>query len=171
MLLPLSFRRRHRQELRAYAYLWPALVLLGLLMVWPLVQVVRMSFFEVTLQQQRFVGLANYGELLATPLFWRALMQTVLFTAGSVLLHLVTGLGLALLLHTRINARFIAAMRGALIIPWLLAPTVAGMIWVLMLAPFGVVNGLLMSLHLLDPGEHLELARQPRHCARGPSPR
>jgi len=161
MLLPLSFRRRHRQELRAYAYLWPALVLLGLLMVWPLVQVVRMSFFEVTLQQQRFVGLANYGELLATPLFWRALMQTVLFTAGSVLLHLVTGLGLALLLHTRINARFIAAMRGALIIPWLLAPTVAGMIWVLMLAPFGVVNGLLMSLHLLDPANTLNWLGSP----------
>ena len=151
MLLPLSFRRRHRQELRAYAYLWPALVLLGLLMVWPLVQVIRMSFFEVTLQQERFVGFDNYGELLAAPLFWSALMHTIVFTAGSVLLHLVTGLGLALLLHTRMNARFIAAMRGVLIIPWLLAPTVAGMIWVLMLAPFGVVNGLLMSLHLLDP--------------------
>jgi len=152
MLLPLSFRRRHRQELQAYGYLWPALVLLGLLMVWPLVQVIRMSFFEVTLQQERFVGFDNYGELLAAPLFWSALMHTIVFTAGSVLLHLVTGLGLALLLHTRINARFIAAMRGALIIPWLLAPTVAGMIWVLMLAPFGVVNGLLATLGIVDAG-------------------
>ena len=161
MLLPLSFRRRHRQELQAYGYLWPALVLLGVLMVWPLVQVIRMSFFEVTLQKERFVGLDNYGELLATPLFWSALMHTILFTAGSVVLHLVTGLGLALLLHTRINARFIAAMRGALIIPWLLAPTVAGMIWVLMLAPFGVVNGLLMSLHLLDPANTLNWLGSP----------
>ena len=105
MLVPLTFRRRYRQELRAYAYLWPALGLLGLLMVWPLIQVIRMSFFEVTLQQQRFVGLDNYGELLATPLFWRALLQTILFTAGSVSMHLVIGLGLALLLHSRINAR------------------------------------------------------------------
>src|SRR5947207_8155409 len=150
MLVPLTFRRRYRQELRAYTYLWPALGVLGLLMVWPLVQVIRMSFFEVTLQQQRFVGLDNYGELLATPLFWRALAQTILFTVGSVSLHLVIGLGLALLLHSRINARFTAVMRGALIIPWLLAPTVAGMIWVLMLAPFGVVNGLLTSLGVLD---------------------
>ena len=150
MFVPSSFRRRHRQELRAYAYLWPALALLALLMVWPLVQVARMSFFEVTLQQERFVGLRNYGELLTTPLFWRALVQTVLFTAGSVALHLGIGLGLALLLHSRINGRFRNVMRGVLIVPWLLAPTVAGMIWVLMLAPFGVVNGLLMSLHLLD---------------------
>ena len=130
-------------------------------MVWPLVQVIRMSFFEVTLQKERFVGLDNYGELLATPLFWSALMHTILFTAGSVVLHLVTGLGLALLLHTRMNARFIAAMRGVLIIPWLLAPTVAGMIWVLMLAPFGVVNGLLMSLHLLDPANTLNWLGSP----------
>lgn len=161
MLVPLSFRRRHRQELRAYAYLWPALGLLGLLMVWPLVQVIRMSFFEVTLQQQRFVGLDNYGELLATPLFWRALMQTILFTAGSVSLHLVIGLGLALLLYSRINARFTAVMRGVLIVPWLLAPTVAGMIWVLMLAPFGVVNGLLMSLHVLDPANTMNWLGSP----------
>src|SRR5947199_5145915 len=150
MLVPLTFRRRYRQELQAYAYLWPALGVLGLLMVWPLIQVIRMSFFEVTLQQQRFVALDNYGELLATPLFWRALVQTILFTAGSVSLHLVIGLGLALLLHNRINPPFAAIMRGVLIIPWLLAPTVAGLVGVLMLAPFGAVNRLLMSRHLLD---------------------
>jgi multiple sugar transport system permease protein len=67
-----------------------------------------------------------------------------------VTLHLFIGLGLALLLHARINARVRNFMRGLLIIPWLLAPTVAGMIWVLMLAPFGVVNGLLASLGILQ---------------------
>src|SRR5438045_2327556 len=142
MLIPLTFRRRYRPELRAYSYLWPALALLALLMVWPLIQVIRMSFFEVTLQQQRFVGLDNYGDLLATPLFWRALVQTILFTAGSVSLHLAIGLGLALLLHSRINSRFTAVMRSVLIIPWLLAPTGAGLPWVLMLGPFGVVHGM-----------------------------
>ena len=80
----------------------------------------------------------------------RCLWQTILFTAGSVTLHLSIGLGLALLLHAKINARVRNFMRGLLIIPWLLAPTVAGMIWVLMLAPFGVVNGLLASLGILD---------------------
>jgi multiple sugar transport system permease protein len=146
----LTFRRRYRQELQAYAFLWPALLILGLLMVYPLLQVIRMSFYEVSLQREAWVGLGNYAQLMQTSLFWQVLWQTILFTAGSVTLHLVIGLGLALLLHARINARIRNFMRGLLIIPWLLAPTVAGMIWVLMLAPFGVVNGLLASLGILD---------------------
>ncbi len=145
-----TLRRRYRQEIQAYAFLWPALLILGLLMVYPLVQVVRMSFHEVSLQKETWVGLDNYAQLLSTALFWRVLWQTIAFTAGSVALHLVIGLGLALLLHARINFRFRNLMRGLLIIPWLLAPTVAGMIWVLMLAPFGVANGLLMSVGILD---------------------
>ncbi len=150
MAKALTFRRRYRQELQAYAFLWPALLILGLLMVYPLLQVIRMSFYEVTLQKETWVGLGNYAQLLQTSLFWKVLWQTILFTAGSVTLHLLIGLGLALLLHSRINARVRNFMRGMLIIPWLLAPTVAGMIWVLMLAPFGVVNGLLANLGILD---------------------
>jgi multiple sugar transport system permease protein len=145
-----TFRRRYRQEIQAYAFLWPALLLLGLLMVYPLLQVIRMSFHEVTLQKETWVGVDNYAQLLQTPLFWQVLWQTILFTAGSVTMHLFIGLSLALLLHSKINSRFRNFTRGLLIIPWLLAPTVAGMIWVLMLAPFGVVNGLLASVGILN---------------------
>ena len=146
-----SFRRRYRQEIQAYAFLWPALLMLGLLLVYPLLQVLRMSFNQVSLQKETWVGLENYAELLQTSLFWKVLWQTILFTAGSVTMHVLIGLGLALLLHAKINIRIRNFTRGLLIIPWLLAPTVAGMIWVLMLAPFGVVNGLLASVGALDP--------------------
>jgi multiple sugar transport system permease protein len=151
MSTPLTFRRRYRHEIQAYGFLGPALVLLGLLMVYPLGQVIRMSFYEVTLRKETWVGLANYAELLKAPLLWQVLWQTVLFTVGSVVMHLVIGMGLALLLHTKINAQIRNFLRGLLIIPWLFAPTVAGMIWVLMLSPFGVVNGFLTTIGLLDP--------------------
>ena len=151
MSTPLLFRHRFRHEIQAYSFLWPALGLLALLMVYPLGQVIRMSFFEVTLRKEAWVGLANYTELLKAPLFWQVLWQTVLFTVGSVVMHLVIGMGLALLLHTKINAQIRNFLRGLLIIPWLFAPTVAGMIWVLMLSPFGVVNGFLATIGLLDP--------------------
>ncbi|HEX7512841.1 MAG TPA: sugar ABC transporter permease [Candidatus Methylomirabilis sp.] len=151
MSTPLTFRRRYRHEIQAYGFLGPALVLLGLLMVYPLGQVIRMSFYEVTLRKEVWVGLANYAELLKAPLFWQVLWQTVLFTVGSMVMHLVIGMGLALLLHTKINLQIRNFLRGLLIIPWLFAPTVAGMIWVLMLSPFGVVNGFLTTIGLLDP--------------------
>jgi multiple sugar transport system permease protein len=147
----MTTRQRFRHEIQAYGFLGPALLLLVLLMVYPLGQVIRMSFYEVTLRKETWVGLANYAEILWSALFWQVLWQTALFTAGSVVFHLFIGMGLALLLHTKINARVRNLFRGLLIIPWLFAPTVAGMIWVLMLAPFGVLNGLLTSLGLLDP--------------------
>jgi multiple sugar transport system permease protein len=113
--------------------------------------VVRLSFHDSNLQREVWVGLGNYVALANDPLFWRAFWQTAVFTAFSVVLHLAIGLGLALLLNMHLDPAFRALARGLLIVPWLLAPTVAGMIWVLMLQPFGVLNGLLVSLGLIDP--------------------
>ncbi len=144
-----TLRQRFPDELLALSFLWPALTILILLMIYPLVEVVRLSFHDSNLTRQTWVGLDNYAALLADPLFWQAFLQTVLFTIGSVVMHLLIGLALALLLNAEINRRFRTLARGILIVPWLLAPTVAGMIWVLMLAPFGVVNALLAKLGLM----------------------
>src|SRR6476620_8138730 len=146
----LSLKRRYRQELLAISFLWPSLLVLAALLIYPLGDVIRLSFYDSNLRSQTWVGLGNYLTLLNDPLFWKALLQTVIFTFFSVALHLVIGLALALLLNLRLNATFRSLTRGLLIVPWLLAPTVAGMIWVLMLAPFGVANGLLASLGLID---------------------
>lgn len=144
----IAFRRRFREEILAYSFLWPSLLILGGLMVYPLIEVVRLSLHDSNLIRETWVGLANYKALLSDAFFWNTFLNTVLFTAGSVILHLALGLGLALLLNAKINQFFRTVARGILIVPWLLAPTVAGMIWVLMLAPFGVFNGLLASLGL-----------------------
>ena len=157
-----SLRQRYRHELQAYAFLGPALGLLFLLMIYPLGQVIRMSFFDISLRSETWVGLRNYAELLASPLFWQVLWQTVLFTAGSVSMHLLLGLGLALLLHAKINRRIRNLFRGMLIIPWLFAPTVAGMIWVLMLNPFGILNGFLTALRILDANQTINWLASPR---------
>jgi len=150
-LATLSLRDRYREELLALSFLWPSLLILGALFAYPLIDVIRLSFYDSNLRRDTWVGFGNYVTLLTEdPLFWGALLNTVLFTTFSVALHLGIGLTLALLLNTQINHTFRSLARGLLIVPWLLAPTVAGMIWVLMLAPFGVANGFLASLGLLD---------------------
>jgi multiple sugar transport system permease protein len=141
-----KFKRHYREELMAYSFLWPSLVLLASLMIYPLIEVIRLSLHESNLTREIWVGLDNYFTLLSDPFFWTVVYNTVVFTIGSVILHLAIGLGLALLLNAKINPFFRSVARGILIVPWLLAPTVAGMIWVLMLAPFGVFNGLLTNL-------------------------
>lgn len=146
----LALKRRYHEELLAISFLWPSLLVLCALLLYPLADVVRLSFYDSNLQSEVWVGFGNYFALAKDPLFWQAFRQTVVFTFFSVLLHLVLGLGLALLLNMRLEPSFRALARGLLIVPWLLAPTVAGMIWVLMLAPFGIVNSLLASLGVID---------------------
>jgi multiple sugar transport system permease protein len=150
-----SFRNKYRDEMLAYSFLWPSLLILIALMVYPLVYVIRLSFYESNLTKEAWVGLDNYATLFGDPLFWKSSLQTVLFTAGSVVMHLAIGLALALLLNAEINRRFRSMARGILIVPWLLAPTVAGMIWVLMLAPLGVVNALLANLGIVDQNANI----------------
>jgi multiple sugar transport system permease protein len=149
----LSLKRKYPEEILAYSFLWAPLAILLALLIYPLIDVIRLSFYDSNLQRETWVGLGNYIALMQDPLFWKAFYQTVLFTFWSVVLHLVIGLALALLLNMHINPTFRTFARGLLIVPWLLAPTVAGMIWVLMLAPIGVFNGVLISLGLLDPME------------------
>ena len=146
----MTFKQKYREELLAFSFLWPALLILVALLLYPLGDVIRLSFYDSNLQREVWVGLGNYVALFNDPLFWKAFIQTVVFTFFSVVLHLVIGLALALLLNMHLDATFRSLARGLLIVPWLLAPTVAGMIWVLMLHPFGVFNGLLVSLGLLD---------------------
>ncbi|MBN9435626.1 sugar ABC transporter permease [Bosea sp. (in: a-proteobacteria)] len=147
----MTFKQKYREELLAFSFLWPALLILVALLLYPLGDVIRLSFYDSNLQREVWVGLGNYVALFSDPLFWKAFIQTVVFTFFSVVLHLVIGLALALLLNMHLDATFRSLARGLLIVPWLLAPTVAGMIWVLMLQPFGVFNGFLVSLGLLDP--------------------
>ena len=150
-----SLRSRYREEILAYSFLWPSLLILIALLIYPLIAVIRLSFYDSNLTRETWVGLGNYATLINDPLFWKAFLQTLLFTFGSVLMHLLIGLSLALLLNSKINRSFQTIARGILIVPWLLAPTVAGMIWVLMLAPFGVVNAFLVAIGVQDPNANM----------------
>ncbi|HKR66684.1 MAG TPA: sugar ABC transporter permease [Thermoanaerobaculia bacterium] len=58
----------------------------------------------------RFIGAANYAKLLQSPLFWRALFNTLYFTFVSVPLTVIVALAAALLLNARL-ARFKAFFR------------------------------------------------------------
>ncbi|GAB2500140.1 carbohydrate ABC transporter permease [Nocardiopsis aegyptia] len=74
-----------------------------------------------------FSGLANYGAVLGDPLFRNAVVNTVLLTAGAVLLSLVLGLGLALLLDRAFLGR--GVVRTLMITPFLVMPVAAALLW------------------------------------------
>ncbi|GLZ42754.1 sugar ABC transporter permease [Actinokineospora sp. NBRC 105648] len=133
----------------AAAYLAPALLVLGALLVYPVYQLVVISFYDYGQEQVSggaplvFLGLGNYTALLASARFWAVLGQTVGFAAVCVLGTLAVGAALAVL-ATRVRpwARttlFLAAL-GA----WA-TPAVAGStIWLFLFdANLGLVNSVL----------------------------
>ena len=131
---------------RRYGYLFiaPVLAFLGAVIVLPLAHAFWTSLHRVRGLNTTYVGLANYERALADDTFWHSLGVSLTFTGISVVLHLVLGLGLALLLNELRFAR--TALRIAFLTPWMIAPAVGATIWLWLLEPqFGVVNYLLRA--------------------------
>ena len=138
-------RRGTWQRHLPYYFLAPAVVLLLALTVYPLLYILRISLYRTTVDGETFVGLANFARLFQDSFFHESLVHTLVFTAGALALELALGLGLALLLDSRIRAR--GLWRSLFLLPMILPPVVAGVVWRLIYNPnFGVLNGTLQLL-------------------------
>jgi multiple sugar transport system permease protein len=144
------------------ALLIPALVLLGLVTVFPIGWVVTLSLqrrvpvFGIA----EFVGLRNFGFLIGDNAFWNAARVTAVFTVVSVALEVALGLALALALHGQRRAR--PAALALLLLPWCLPGVVTARTWEWLYHPTaGLVNRLLAPVigteinWLGDPGTAL----------------
>jgi multiple sugar transport system permease protein len=135
----------------AVALFLPALALLVLTTTLPLVYLVWTSLQRIDLSMPwltGFAGLENYAKLGGDARFWSSLGLTFVYTATTVVLQVVVGLGLALLvMQVRAGQ---ALLRVAAILPIVLAPVVAGLFWrSLVLAPdFGILDFLTRALGL-----------------------
>jgi multiple sugar transport system permease protein len=138
--MSLVTRRRHI----ATAFLAPAAMLLTVVTVLPLLWVIWMSLQQRALVHgaPRFIGLENYVRLLGDQRFWNALGNTAYFTAVSVTLELVLGLGIALLLHRAGRSR--PLLYAIVLVPWAVPTIVSARMWEWIYnADFGVLNYLL----------------------------
>lgn len=143
----------------AWLFLAPMLLVLAIVALWPLARTFLLSLTDATLgdvASARFVGLENYlveedGNLyglLADPLWWLALRNTLTFALVSVLAEIVLGTVIALILNARF--RFRGLMRAAVLVPWAIPTVVSAKLWAWMLHDqFGIVNDLLLRLGLI----------------------
>ncbi len=128
----MPLERGPRREARAaWGLCAPALGAIGLVALFPLLYTVWESLHLHDLRMpwlgRPFVGLANYGEALATPRLWSAFAHTACFVAVSVALELALGLVLALGLHRSFRGRGLA--RTAMLLPWAVPTVVAALVW------------------------------------------
>jgi multiple sugar transport system permease protein len=137
------------------AFVSPALIFLFLLTTFPIAVVLLLSFFRYYLPERKavFVGLENFITILHDKIFWQAFKNTAIFTIGSVFLHFVIGMTLALLLNVQvkgINNKIRNIFRGLFFSPWLLPSIVVAVMFLLILHPSGYLNYLLRGLGVIN---------------------
>ena len=135
-----------RSERAAWTFVAPALIVLGVFLVLPVGAALLLSFtdFDIyalaSLDNLRFVGFANYVDVLRTPLFWKALANTVWFVVLALPLSLSVSLGAALLLNSPL-ARFKGLHRTALFAPVVTTVVAVAIIWrYLFHTRYGLIN-------------------------------
>ncbi len=133
----------------------PATVVLSLIVVFPLLYSLCLSFVRLNLLEPkiplRFAGFANYLSVLTDPRFLQALLHTILFVLTTMTVEFVLGLGIAFLLNRR-GMRGVGTLRTLLIVPLMVAPIVSGLQWRWIFSDqYGIFNRLLSFVHLRGP--------------------
>ncbi|TFW00367.1 sugar ABC transporter permease [Leifsonia flava] len=130
--------------------LLPGTALLVGVVLYPLLRSLASAFFAESLLYPgaTWVGLQNVIDVLQDG-FAELLSQTLIFTIGATIVPFIVGLALALVLNEQFRGqRF---LRGAFLIPWLIPGVVVSFLWMWIFdANYGVLNGVLMQLHLID---------------------
>jgi multiple sugar transport system permease protein len=150
---PLRRRRRPSTErIVQWAFLAPAVIYIGLFFGYPIVKNVVMSFQDYTTKtfftgEAPWVGFANYVSVLKSSLFSTTLINTGLFTVGSIIGQFVIGMALALFFKRRFPLS--GVLRALLLLPWLLPLIASSAVWKWILdQDSGILNQTLLFLHV-----------------------
>ena len=135
------------QKLLPYLLLTPQLAITAVFFLYPAGQAVWMSLLREDMfgLTSQFVWFENYARVLQNPNYMAAVQRTAFFSVSVALLALLPALLLAVMVDKMIKG--VTAMRTILIIPYAIAPAVAGVLWLSMFNPsIGTLTGLLRGL-------------------------
>ena len=145
-------RRRSRFERRrnaaAWLFLTPALLVLGVFVLWPMVSSLLTSFTDARIAgTPEWIGVSNYVKLFDDPRFHGALANTAIYALGTAPISVVLALGFALLLNRRIPAR--SFFRAVIFFPFIVSLGIVSIAWGFMLDPqVGVLAAWLSDIGL-----------------------
>lgn len=158
-----SMERRRSAWQRALGRDWrlawllclPIVAILVGLNAYPFVLSIVLSFTDKMIgRPATFVGLQNYRDVLFGaqfgPTFWKAVVNTVLYTVVAIGVKAVLGMAMALFLHEEFRGRNF--MRALCFLPWAIPSLIVGLSWQWIYngTPAGVLNMLLINLGLSD---------------------
>jgi multiple sugar transport system permease protein len=127
-------RQRRRARLVPWLFLAPALILFLYFKFIPMIQGIRMSLYEVrTYLGDRYIGGANYRDIVGDEQFTSSMWHTVLLAVGTTIGSILIGLVLALLVEGQ--ARHLWLIRTAAFLPVVTTMAVVAEVWRIMYYP------------------------------------
>lgn len=154
---PLVWRDMLGPQRLAYAFLMPALLTVGLVILFPFFYNLVISFSNLSLrtfQDWQITGFQNYSAVLTDPQFYTILWKTVLWTAVNIFFHLSLGVLLAILIDQTLPAK--PLLRTLLIIPWAVPQYISALTWRGMFnQEFGAINQVLRDYLMMEPVQWL----------------
>jgi putative chitobiose transport system permease protein len=137
-----------KRSVTPYLFLTPALLLLAIFVIYPILAVVYYSFtsYDIITPAQ-FVGLRNYQQLLGDPIFWKALTNSVVY-----LIATPTIIALSILLAIVVNRKLrgVSIFRALYYVPAVSGSIAIGISWRWLFDRNGIVNSVLISAGFMD---------------------
>ena len=144
------FAKLDREWKTGWAFALPGFMALAIVMGFPLVYAVLLSFSSQTLLHpdlRPFAGLANFISVMSDARFWGATWLTVVYSVATVTGEFIIGLAIALMLNRTVKTKPIYF--AILTIPMAMSPVSVALIWRMLLQPnLGIVNHLLETAGL-----------------------
>lgn len=132
-------------------YVAPAIFVVALVMLYPLMYTLVMGFFKNTLfmKSPAFCGADQFVTLFHDKIFGQSIVNTIVWTAGSVSLQFFFGFAMAMILHQGF-VKGKTVLRICLMVPWVLPSIIGSSIWKWMYnADYGLINFILQSLGVI----------------------
>lgn len=132
-----------------YVILAPALLILGIITFFPLINSFWISLHDWNLTEsiklENFVGIDNYLRAMQDPIFWNSVRVTLIFTLATVFITITSAILVALLLSK--DKPYLSFLRAILIIPFALSPALVGYSWRFMLNPdYGIFDSIISTI-------------------------
>ena len=137
-----------REERVKHAFIWPALMVVLLVTMFPMVYSIVSSFMKVRLippTPPKFVGFENYADLLGQERFWTVIWTTSQISIIAVILQYILGFAIALAIHAKVFGY--RQLRVWFLMPMLMAPVAIALMMRMVFNPtIGPINQIMSAI-------------------------
>lgn len=146
----LSKANQRRENIAGYLFMLPSLLFFFGFVIFPMGMGLFTSFFNYTMTDFSFIGLANYKELFADPIFRKALVNTVVIVLVSVPVTCIFSLWVASVIY-KMHDRNTSLFRCIFYLPVVTGSVAVTVVWKWMFSPYtGILNYVLKNLGLIS---------------------